>query len=106
MTATKEKVLELVASGKINAAEADELLHAMQSPRRSVWSLLMNPFETESTAYLVALGGVGMLFGLALSRWNVRFDGDVRELGNAIYCRQDREGYSERRARIVACDVG
>lgn len=75
MTTTKEKVLELVASGKVTAAEGDELLKALGPPGVSRWRKLVNPFEAMPLSLGLALGVAGVLAALALTTLKVHFDG-------------------------------
>lgn len=77
MTASREKVLDLVASGKISASEGDELLRALQPAQKNRWRILVQPFESHSLTWLLAFGGVGALGALALSMLGIRFDGAI-----------------------------
>jgi len=75
MTTTKEKVLELVSTGKITAAEGDELLKALSGPRRPSWRWFVDPMQRLRVRQSLLLGALGVLGALLLSRWNVHFDG-------------------------------
>lgn len=90
MTTANEKVLELVSSGKISAAEGDELLKAMQRSKRSLVKLLINPMESMGLGWLLLLSVVGAGCSLWLSTWNVRFDGalDVHLASHSVSLRQ------------------
>lgn len=82
MSAFKEQILTMVSSGKITAAEGDELLKAASAPKRSAYRLLLNPFEYVSSMTGLAIGVAVVVAGFALSRLGVRFDGalDVHPL--------------------------
>ncbi|MBX7113626.1 MAG: hypothetical protein K1X64_04765 [Myxococcaceae bacterium] len=86
MTTSRDKVLELVASGKISAAEGDGLLKAMAAPGPGFWHTLWNPFERLSLSVSLALGVAGVLAALVLSHFNVRFDGafDVHAMNSSV----------------------
>jgi hypothetical protein len=75
MTKTEEKVLDLVSSGKITAAEGDELLKALAARQRPSWRWIINPTDRLSVPQSLLLGAAGVFGGLLLSRWNVHFDG-------------------------------
>ena len=74
-TTSREQILEMVSSGKISAAEGDELLRALEAPRRSRWRLFVNPFDALPVTRALGIGLLGVIAGVALSRWRVRFDG-------------------------------
>ncbi len=86
MTTSRDKVLELVAAGKISAAEGDGLLKAMAAPRAGFWRTPWNPFERLSLSVSLALGLAGVLAALGLSRFGIRFDGafDVHSLSTPV----------------------
>ena len=86
METSKEKVLELVATGKISAAEGSELLGALVKPGPSIWSRLGNPFERLNGMATWSLTVVAVLIGFLLFKWNVRFDGalDVHSTHNGL----------------------
>lgn len=90
MTTAREQVLELVSSGKISAAEGDELLKALPTERRSSWKVLINPFDRLNAGWAFGLSVVGATVGLMLSRWNIRFDGalDVHVAPHAVAWRE------------------
>ncbi len=87
---SREQILEMVSSGKISAVEGDDLLKALEVPRRSRWRALVNPFEKLTTARALALGFMAAVAGVILSRWRVRFDGalDVHVVRAAVSLRQ------------------
>lgn len=76
MTTSKEQVLEMVSSGKISAIEGDALLEAM-TPRQSLASAALNPFERLSSAAIWSLAALWAAISVALSQWQVRFDGAI-----------------------------
>ncbi|MDX2055071.1 MAG: hypothetical protein SFV15_21900 [Polyangiaceae bacterium] len=83
---TKEQVLEMLSAGRITSAESEELLLALNEPPRSWWRRILNPFEGLNAVQALAWGVLGALGGIALSRWNVRFDGalDLHPIANAV----------------------
>ncbi len=90
MTTPRDQVLELISSGKITAAEGDELLKALNTQRPSSWKLLINPFEKLNVLTALGLGVFGAVLGIALSRWSIRFDGalDVHIAPDVVPWRQ------------------
>jgi hypothetical protein len=88
MTNSREQILEMVASGKISAAEGEALLEALRPKRR--WSWLSDPFERLDATRALALGVAGAAAGLVLSRFHIRFDGalDVHVSRAAVTLRQ------------------
>jgi hypothetical protein len=88
MTTSREQILEMVASGKISAAEGEVLLQALRPKRR--WGLLADPFDHLEATRALALGAAGAASGLVLSRFHIRFDGafDVHLSRAAVTLRQ------------------
>lgn len=86
MTTSRDQVLELVATGKISAAEGDGLLKAMAAPRAGFGRTLWNPFERLSLGISLALGLAGVLAALGLSYFGIRFDGafDVHAMSTPV----------------------
>jgi hypothetical protein len=74
-TTSREQILEMVSRGKISAAEGDELLRALEAPRRSRWRTLLDPFDQLNVLLALAIGLAAALGGVLLSRWGIRFDG-------------------------------
>jgi hypothetical protein len=83
MNSAEQQVLDMVAAGKITAAEGDELLRAVRK-RPSKWQLLFNPFERIGTTSGVAVTGLLAVAGIAVSLLGVRFDGalDLHRVGH------------------------
>jgi hypothetical protein len=69
--------LDLVASGKISAAEADQLLHALSGRPNPAWQWLFRPAERLGWAPALAAGVVAMGAQLALTRLGVHFNGSL-----------------------------
>jgi len=78
MTSEKEKVLEMVASGKVTAAQGDELIAALERPRRATWRALVSPFEWLPMGHALLVAAVVCGASLLLA-WlvGVRFDGAI-----------------------------
>ena len=74
-TNNRDRILEMVASGKISAAEGDQLLGALEAPKRSRLRRVLNPFDNLTVGPAMAIGVVAAVAGIVLSRWGVRFDG-------------------------------
>ncbi len=75
MTTTRKRILEMLASGRITAEEADRLLGAQRRSAHGLWSWLFRPLERLDTrAALLIAGGIALL-QLLVSRLHVRFDG-------------------------------
>jgi hypothetical protein len=77
VSSPQEKVLDLVASGKITTAEADELIHAMSARPNPAWRWLFRPAERVGWGPALAAGAVAWAAQMALSRLGVRFDGSL-----------------------------
>lgn len=77
MSEPREKILGLVATGKISADEGNLLLGALRPGRRQLWRWLFWPFEraTLGQVWAAALGVCAL--SLALRPLNVRFDGAI-----------------------------
>ena len=88
MTTSREQILEMVASGKISAAEGETLLEALRPKRR--WRWLAAPFERLAAPRALALGAAGAAAGLLFSRFHIRFDGafDIHTSRAAVTLRQ------------------
>lgn len=89
-TDNRDQILEMVASGKISAAEGNQLLQALEAPRRSRFRWMLNPFDDLTVGPAIAVGVVTAVAGMVLSRWHVRFDGalDVHVGRAAVSLRQ------------------
>lgn len=72
---SQEKVLSMMAEGRITSEEADELLKAMRTRRSMLWSGFLDPLDRLGTRGSVIAGVLAVLGGLLLSRTGVRFDG-------------------------------
>lgn len=77
MSDAQERILEMVAAGKVSAEEGDQLLRSMGPPRRPRWTRFLNPFEELSTAVGLAGGAAVGVGSVLLSRAGVRFDGPL-----------------------------
>ncbi len=77
MNEPREKILGLVAAGKLSTSEGQLLLGALKPARRQVWKWLFSPFElaSPSTVWMVAVGVC--VASLALSQLGIRFDGAI-----------------------------
>lgn len=76
MTAEREKILELVAEGKLSPADADRLLRqAEKEPGRTLVTWLLDPIDRLGTKRALLVGLVAVLIGMAFSPFGVRFDG-------------------------------
>lgn len=75
MSSPREKVLQLVADGKVSAAEGAELLRSLERPRRSRWKFLLNPFEVLRPPVAWALCVLGLALSAVMVAFGVRFDG-------------------------------
>jgi Yip1 domain len=86
MTTARDKVLEMVASGKLSSADADQLLSAMQPRGPSPWQWIFHPASVVSTRLALGLGAVSALVALGLARLGVSFDGafDAHRLMGAL----------------------
>ena len=80
MTTPREKalearVLEMVASGKISAADGDALLKAMSPPGPSFWTFIFQPAARLSPAVAIAIGAVATLSTIPLERLGIGYNG-------------------------------
>jgi hypothetical protein len=75
MSASEQKVLTMVAEGKITPQEGEVLLDAMRTKPASRLSLLANPFERIGTAQALGIALVVQAGCFAASRLGVHFDG-------------------------------
>lgn len=75
MNEPREKVLGLVAAGKINASEGELLLGALKPSRSRVSTWLLSPFELAPPAAVWATALLVSAGSLALRPLNVHFDG-------------------------------
>ena len=76
MTTERERILELVSSGKLSPADADRLLRqAAGESRRSLLAWLFDPIDRLGTRRALLVGLIAVALGAALSRFGVRFDG-------------------------------
>ena len=75
MSSAKEKVLEMVASGKISPSQGDELLAAMAPAGPSIWQILFHPAARLGLGPSLAIGAIASLGALVLTRFGVSFDG-------------------------------
>jgi hypothetical protein len=71
----KERVLDLVARGKLDVNDANELIKSLERPRQGLSAWLVNPLERTSLPLSLGLSAVTVLVGAALSLGNLRFDG-------------------------------
>lgn len=75
MNDERERILEMVAAGRIGPAEAEQLLSALQRPRRSPWAWCVQPLERMQIRHALVVSTVVAMGGLILSRAGIRFDG-------------------------------
>jgi len=76
MTNTKQKVVEMVADGKVTADEGKQLLNAMDPPSKlKRWMIIYNPFPSVSVATGLFLAALAVLAGFGVALLGVRFDG-------------------------------
>ncbi len=77
MTASQERVLEMVARGEISSAEGDELLRAMAPAARrpSVLRRLVDPLESAGAGVCLSVGAAAAVASGLLATLGVRFDG-------------------------------
>lgn len=72
MTEPEDKILALVASGKISAEEGEELLNALKSKKKNQ-KFLFNPYEALSSSQLWLIAVGLCLFSIALGQANIHF---------------------------------
>jgi hypothetical protein len=77
MNEPREKVLGLVADGKISASEGELLLGALKPSRSRLSTWLLSPFELASPALVWAAAVLVSAGSLALRPLNVHFDGTL-----------------------------
>jgi hypothetical protein len=75
MSEVQERIAHLVESGRVSPAEGQQLLGAVQPPRRSLGWRLIDPFESLDARLGLAIAAGVLLAQLAVSRLGVRFDG-------------------------------
>ena len=76
MTTERERILELVSSGKLSPADADRLLRQAEGePRRTLVAWLFDPIDRLGTRRALVVGLIAVAAGVGLSRFGVRFDG-------------------------------
>ena len=77
MMPQEERVHAMVRSGTITAAEGDRLLTALRTRRRDVPGprVLISPMEYLPTRTLAILTLVGVVAGIAIASFAIRFDG-------------------------------
>ncbi|MEY4546080.1 MAG: hypothetical protein RL685_2275 [Pseudomonadota bacterium] len=73
----REKILGLVASGKISPNEAELLLGALKPARARLWTWLFSPFELASPRLVWAAALLACAGSLALRPLQVHFDGAI-----------------------------
>lgn len=77
MKSPHEKVLELVASGKISSADGSQLLTALKPERSRIEMWLIDPFELITLRWVWTLAVVVFIGSVALTPFQIRFDGAV-----------------------------
>jgi hypothetical protein len=77
MSEPREKILGLVASGKINADEAQLLLGALKPSRRDLWRWLFWPFERARPTQVWVVALLVCVVSVALAPLHIRFDGAI-----------------------------
>jgi hypothetical protein len=77
MSSAQEKILNMVAAGKVSAAEGDELLKALRPEEPSFWRFVFQPASRLGLGASLALGAGASVGMLMLSRLGVAFDGAV-----------------------------
>lgn len=76
MTTERERILELVASGKLSPGDADRLLkQAEEKPRPNLFAWLFDPIDRLGTHRALLVGLLAVLLASLFSRAGVRFDG-------------------------------
>lgn len=76
MSTAQDKILELIASGKVTPQEGELLLRSLRPARRAWWRVALNPFDTLSSRWLwtIAVLTAGLSVVVAAAS-RVRFDG-------------------------------
>lgn len=77
MSEPREKILGLVASGKISADEGNLLLGALKPARAAAWRWLFWPFERATQAQVWTVAALVCVGSLALAPLRIRFDGAI-----------------------------
>ena len=75
MSHSREEVLELLAAKRISSGEADRLLGALESGKRSVWTWAFNPLARISSGMALGLTAIPLVTQLALERAGIHFAG-------------------------------
>ncbi|PTL79542.1 YIP1 family protein [Vitiosangium sp. GDMCC 1.1324] len=83
MSSPREQILEMVASGKLTAAEGDQLLASIGQPRPSVWRWMFDPLSCLRTRMALAVSAAFAAVSLGLTRLGLRFDGALDVHANA-----------------------
>lgn len=86
MSSSRERILQMIESRTISAAEGEALLAALDGRAQRRWRLLVDPFERLGVAAGAGIAGVVAVASLGLTRLNVRFDGaiDLHVTGNPV----------------------
>jgi hypothetical protein len=86
MSSPRDKILELVAGGKIQLDEADQLLAALKPDRSRLDVWILDPFEVIGPGRAWMLAILVCVGSLALARLHVRFDGavDLHVIGQQV----------------------
>ena len=75
MTSSKERILQMLASGKINSDEANKLLDAITERRVSKFKIFFDPFDKLTVGLGIALSILFATLSILLSKFNIRYDG-------------------------------
>jgi hypothetical protein len=76
MSTAQDRVLELIASGKVTPAEGELLLRSLRPARRPWWQVALNPFDTLPTRLLWAAAVITAGLSVVVAGLGgIRFDG-------------------------------
>jgi hypothetical protein len=85
MSEPREKILGLVASGKVSVSDGELLLASLRPARSRLWQWLFSPFELAKPVWLWTLAALVSAGSFALAPLNIHFDGalDLHRLDSA-----------------------
>lgn len=86
MTSPREKVLSLVASGRITSEEGDQLLTALRGKRSRIDTWFVDPFELIPVHWAWVLAIAVSVSSVTLAPFKIRFSGalDLRRVDDAV----------------------